>query len=66
MPRTVPVSYTHLDVYKRQVLYNPTGTYDYIPLATNAVRQALLVAANLEEPMQKYMGTQATLSLIHI
>ena len=25
------------------VLYNPTGTYDYIPLATNAVRQALLV-----------------------
>lgn len=42
------------------VLYNPTGTYDYIPLATNAVRQALLVAANIEEPMQKYMGTQAT------
>ncbi len=42
------------------VLYNPTGTYDYIPLATNAVRQALLVGANVEEPVQKYMGTQAT------
>ncbi len=42
------------------VLYNPTGTYDYIPLATNAVRQALLVGANIEEPVQKYMGTQAT------
>ncbi len=42
------------------MLYNPTGTYDYIPLATNAVRQALLVAANIEEPVQKYLGTQAT------
>ena len=42
------------------MLYNPTGTYDYIPLATNAVRQALLVGANIEEPVQKYMGTQAT------
>ncbi len=42
------------------VLYNPTGTDDYIPLATNAVRQALLVAANIEEAVQKYMGTQAT------
>ena len=42
------------------VLYNPTGTYDYIPLATNAVRQALLVGANIEEPVQKYLGTQAT------
>ena len=42
------------------VLYNPTGTYDYIPLATNAVRQAMLVGANIEAPAQKYMGTQAT------
>lgn len=42
------------------MLYNPTGTYDYIPLATNAVRQALLVGANIEEPVQKYLGTQAT------
>ncbi|TPF96288.1 pyridine nucleotide-disulfide oxidoreductase [Bifidobacterium sp. UTCIF-39] len=42
------------------VFYNPTGTYDYIPLATNAVRQALLVGANIVEPTQKYMGTQAT------
>ena len=42
------------------VFYNPTGQYDYIPLATNAVRQALLVGANIIEPTQKYMGTQAT------
>lgn len=42
------------------VLFNPTGTYDYIPLATNAVRQALLVGANIERPRQRYLGTQAT------
>lgn len=42
------------------VFYNPTKTYDYIPLATNAVRQALLVGANIDEPTQAYMGTQAT------
>ncbi len=42
------------------VLYNPIGTYDYIPLATNAVRQALLVGANFDGPTQEYAGTQAT------
>lgn len=42
------------------VFYNPTQNYDYIPLATNAVRQALLVGANIEQPTQAYMGTQAT------
>lgn len=42
------------------VLYNPTGKPDYIPLATNAVRQGLLVGQNIEEPTRKYMGTQAT------
>ncbi|KFI63778.1 NAD(P)/FAD-dependent oxidoreductase [Bifidobacterium cuniculi] len=41
------------------VLYNPTGKPDYIPLATNAVRQGLLVGQNIEEPTRKYMGTQA-------
>ena len=42
------------------VFYNPTGQHDYIPLATNAVRQGLLVGRNIETPTVKYMGTQAT------
>ena len=44
----------------RTVFYNPTGQHDYIPLATNAVRQGLLVGRNIETPTVKYMGTQAT------
>ena len=42
------------------VHYNPTGKYEYIPLATNAVRMGTLVARNLKEPTQKYIGTQST------
>jgi NADPH-dependent 2,4-dienoyl-CoA reductase/sulfur reductase-like enzyme len=42
------------------VFYNPTGQHDYIPLATNAVRQGLLIGRNIEAPTTKYMGTQAT------
>lgn len=42
------------------VLFNPTGKLDYIPLATNAVRQGELVGLNIEKPTRKYMGTQAT------
>ncbi|MGI6755102.1 MAG: FAD-dependent oxidoreductase [Atopobiaceae bacterium] len=42
------------------VFYNPTGKDDYIPLATNAVRQGLLVGANIDAPTQEYLGTQAT------
>lgn len=42
------------------VFYNPTGRHDYIPLATNAVRQGLLVGSNIDTPTRKYMGTQAT------
>lgn len=42
------------------VFYNPTGRHDYIPLATNAVRQGLLVGRNIETPTVAYMGTQAT------
>lgn len=42
------------------VLYNPTGKTDYIPLATNAVRQGMLVGKNIEAPNMKYMGTQAS------
>lgn len=42
------------------VIYNPTGEYRYIPLATNAVRMGTLAAKNLVEPTAKYMGTQGT------
>lgn len=42
------------------VHYNPTGQADYIPLATNAVRQGLLVGQNILTPTQAYLGTQAT------
>lgn len=42
------------------VIYNPTGKPDYIPLATNAVRQGILVGNNIVKPTVKYMGTQAT------
>jgi NADPH-dependent 2,4-dienoyl-CoA reductase/sulfur reductase-like enzyme len=34
--------------------------YDYIPLATNAVRMGMLVARNLVRDTTKYLGTQAT------
>lgn len=39
------------------VHYNPTGKNDYIPLATNAVRQGILVGKNIEKPTEKYLGT---------
>lgn len=42
------------------VFYNPTQAPDYIPLATNAVRQGLLVGENIVEPTHAYLGTQAT------
>ncbi|WP_125704953.1 FAD-dependent oxidoreductase [Lacticaseibacillus daqingensis] len=42
------------------VHYNPTGKSDYIPLATNAVRQGMLVGKNIAAPTQKYLGTQAS------
>lgn len=42
------------------VKYNPTGKDDYIPLATNAVRQGILVGKNIEKPTEKYLGTQAS------
>ena len=45
------------------VLYNPTGKLDYIPLATNAVHQGLLIGQNIDEPTRAYMGTQATSGL---
>ncbi|KMK53890.1 NADH oxidase [Fructobacillus sp. EFB-N1] len=42
------------------VFYNPTQKDDYIPLATNAVRQGILVGKNIAEPTMAYQGTQAT------
>lgn len=42
------------------VHYNPTGKDDYIPLATNAIRQGILIGHNIEHPTVKYMGTQAS------
>ena len=45
------------------VHYNPTGANSYIPLATNAVRQGLLVGHNLRKPTMRYRGTQGTSGL---
>ncbi|MBI9099539.1 MAG: FAD-dependent oxidoreductase [Spirochaetaceae bacterium] len=42
------------------VIFNPTGSAKYIPLATNAVRMGTLVAKNLIEPTVPSMGTQGT------
>ena len=42
------------------VRYNPTGADDYIPLATNAVRQGLLIGENIDRATKRYAGTQAT------
>ncbi|WP_334329805.1 FAD-dependent oxidoreductase [Companilactobacillus sp. HBUAS59699] len=42
------------------VHYNPTNDNQYIPLATNAVRQGILVGANIEKDTAKYMGTQSS------
>ena len=58
MQTSVPYVYAAGD--SATILYNPTGAHDYIPLATNAVRQGMLVGANIERPTRKYMGTQAT------
>lgn len=45
------------------VHYNPTGKNAYIPLATNAVRQGILVGKNIAKPTVKYMGTQSSSGL---
>lgn len=42
------------------VIFNPTNSAKYIPLATNAVRMGTLVAKNLLTPTVRYMGTQGT------
>ncbi|WP_334332159.1 MULTISPECIES: FAD-dependent oxidoreductase [unclassified Companilactobacillus] len=52
------------DVYSAgdaaSVHYNPTGDDQYIPLATNSVRQGILVGKNIEKDTVAYMGTQAS------
>jgi len=45
------------------VHYNPSHTKNYIPLATNAVRQGMLVGYNLTEQKMTYRGTQGTSGL---
>lgn len=45
------------------VHYNPTDSPSYIPLATNAVRQGMLVGTNIKEPVMAYRGTQGTSGL---
>ncbi|APX72103.1 FAD-dependent oxidoreductase [Companilactobacillus allii] len=42
------------------VFYNPTNDNQYIPLATNAVRQGILVGANIEKDTAEYIGTQSS------
>lgn len=42
------------------VIYNPTKTKKYIPLATNAVRMGTVIGMNINEPKIKYIGTQST------
>ncbi|WP_125589571.1 FAD-dependent oxidoreductase [Companilactobacillus jidongensis] len=42
------------------VYYNPTNDNQYIPLATNAVRQGILVGANIEKDTAPYIGTQSS------
>lgn len=42
------------------VHYNPTNDDQYIPLATNSVRQGILVGKNIEKDTLAYMGTQAS------
>ncbi|MDR1138002.1 MAG: FAD-dependent oxidoreductase [Synergistaceae bacterium] len=55
---------SHPDVFAAgdaaTVWSNVKNDYDYIPLATNAVRMGMLVARNLKDNTTKYRGTQAT------
>lgn len=42
------------------VWFNPSASYEYIPLATNAVRMGTIAAYNLFEDKIPYKGTQGT------
>lgn len=58
MQTSVPDVYAAGD--SATVFYNPTQQNDYIPLATNAVRQGILVGKNILKPTVAYLGTQST------
>ncbi|MDR3280315.1 MAG: FAD-dependent oxidoreductase [Synergistaceae bacterium] len=55
---------SHPDVFaagdSATVWNNVKRDYDYIPLATNAVRMGMIAARNLKRNTTKYLGTQAT------
>ena len=53
----------HCQTAQAVVHYNPSNTQNYIPLATNAVRQGLLIGYNLTENKMHYRGTQGTSGL---
>lgn len=42
------------------VFSTPTQSYEYIPLATNAIRQGLVIGQNIVEPTLAHPGTQST------
>ncbi|ANQ53266.1 NADH oxidase [Thermosipho sp. 1063] len=42
------------------VFYNPLERYEYIPLATNAIRMGTIAAYNLKKKRLMHLGTQAT------
>ncbi|MHC5373745.1 FAD-dependent oxidoreductase [Enterococcus sp. LJL120] len=58
---------SHPDVFaagdSAVVHYNPTGELAYIPLATNAVRQGMIVGKNIKQNQLRYRGTQGTSGL---
>ncbi|MBM7617134.1 NADPH-dependent 2,4-dienoyl-CoA reductase/sulfur reductase-like enzyme [Weissella uvarum] len=58
MQTSVPDVYAAGDA--SAVFYNPTQAYDYIPLATNAIRQGMLIGKNIQTPKVAYPGTQAS------
>ncbi|KAE9565018.1 NAD(FAD)-dependent dehydrogenase [Companilactobacillus paralimentarius DSM 13238 = JCM 10415] len=58
MHTSIPNVYSAGDA--ASVHYNPTGDNQYIPLATNSVRQGILVGKNIEKDTAEYMGTQAS------
>lgn len=42
------------------VFSTPTQSYDYIPLATNAIRQGMVIGRNIVTPTLAHPGTQST------
>ncbi|MDV3167125.1 MAG: FAD-dependent oxidoreductase [Vigna little leaf phytoplasma] len=55
---------SHSDVYAcgdcTNIYYNPIKKYQYIPLATNAIRMGTIIGMNITGHQQKYLGTQGT------